>query len=152
VPAQPTMLDIDPLVTFRFLVNIGGKDAIGIFTECKLPDIEWDIQEQKEGGLNTHTHQLIGQQKAKKCSLKQGLTKKLEFLDWYAAMVKEDFTAYRKTITITLVDLQLKPVLRWNLFDAYPSKVTWPDLKTADNVIAIQSLDLVCGRVEFEKM
>ena len=152
MPAEPTTLDVDFLPTYRFQVDIGGLMAVGIFTECKLPDIEWDIHTQKEGGRNDYVHQLPGQRKPAKISLKHGLTKKFYFMDWYADIMAEDFKNLRKTVTITLLDAadSHKPVLRWNLFDAFPTKITWPELKTSDNVIAIQSLDLACGRVEFE--
>ena len=152
MPAEPTTLDLEFLPTYRFQVDVGGMNAVGIFTECKLPDIEWDIHEQKEGGINDFVHQLPGQRKAAKVSLKYGLTKKLYLMDWYSKMMKEDFKDLRKTVTITLLDAtsEHKPLLRWNLFKAFPTKITWPELKTSDNVIAIQSLDMACSKVEFE--
>ena len=53
MPAEPTTLDaINPLATFRFTVDIGGDKWVGVFTECSLPAIEWDVEEIKEGGRN----------------------------------------------------------------------------------------------------
>lgn len=150
MPAEPTYLDLDVLPTFRFRVEIGDIGAVGIFTECKLPDIEWDIQELKEGGLNDYIHQLPGQRKAAKVSLKQGLTKKPAFMKWYGDMMKEDFTKYLRTVTITLLDPVDGDLMVWNLFNAFPTKIIWPELKTSDNVVAVQSLELACGRIEFE--
>jgi len=152
VPAEPTTLDaINPLATFRFTVDIGGDKWVGVFTECSLPAIEWDVEEIKEGGRNDYIHQIIGHRKAGKVTLKHGLTKKYELMNWYAEMMDEDYKNYKKTVTITLLDSEHKPVLRWNLQNAFPIKVTWPDLKTGDAAVAIQSLELAVGHVEFEK-
>ena len=153
MPAEPTILDsIDPLTTFRFALDLGdGKGWAGVFTECKLPDVAWDIQQVKEGGQNTYIHQLPGQRKPGNVTLKYGLTKQYELLDWYADMMSENIKATAKTVTISLLDAKGDPVLLWNLHDAYPVKVTWPELKAGDNAVAIQTLELACGRVEFDK-
>jgi phage tail-like protein len=132
-------------------VDIGGDKWVGVFTECTLPAIEWDVEEIKEGGRNDYIHQIIGHRKAGKVTLKHGLTKKYELMNWYAEMMDEDYKNYKKTVTITLLDSEHKPVLRWNLQNAFPIKVTWPDLKTGDSAVAIQSLELAVGHVEFEK-
>ena len=152
MPAEPTNLDsINPLATFRFTVDIGGDKWVGVFTECTLPAIEWDVEEIKEGGRNDYIHQVIGHRKAGKVTLKHGLTKKYELMNWYAEMMDEDYKNYKKTVTITLLDSEHKPVLRWNLENAFPIKVTWPDLKTGDAAVAIQSLELAVGHVDFEQ-
>jgi phage tail-like protein len=122
-----------------------------MFTECKLPDIEWDIQQVKEGGRNDYIHQLPGQRKPSKVTLTHGLTRQFILQEWYEEMMSENFEGFMKTVTINLLDSQGKPVMRWNLYNAYPVKVTWPDLKTSDNAVAVQTLELACGRVDFEK-
>ena len=50
-----------------------------------------------------------------------------------------------------MLDGQGNPLMRWNLYNAYPVKVTWPEMKAGDNSVAIQTLELACGRVDFEK-
>jgi phage tail-like protein len=152
VPAEPTLLDnINPLANFRFALDLGeGKGWAGVFTECKLPDVEWDTEQVKEGGQNTFIHQLPGQRKPGKVTLKYGLTKQHELLDWYADMMSENFKKTAKTVTISLLDSEGNPVLLWNLHDAYPVKVTWPELKAGDSAVAILALELACGRVEFD--
>ena len=153
MPAEPSLLNsVEPIATFRFGVAVGNnRDFVGMFTECKLPDVEWEIQELKEGGRNDYIHQLPGQRKASRVTLKHGLTKQFILLDWYSQMMSENFQDYMKTVTISLVDSQGHTVMTWNLQNAYPVKVTWPELKTGDNTVAIQTLELACGRVEFER-
>ena len=153
MPAEPSLLNsVEPIANFRFGIVIeNDPDYVGMFTECKLPDIEWDIQAVKEGGLNDYVHQLLGQRKPGKFTLKHGLTKQYILLDWYSEMMSENFEGFMKTVTINMLDSTGKTVMRWNLQNAYPVKITWPELKTSDNSVAVQTLELVCGRVEFEK-
>lgn len=130
---------------FRFVVTI--SDITGaVFTECTLPSIEWDVQEVKEGGLNSYTHQLPGLRKSTKLTLKRGLVKE-GLLDWYQAVMNGEFANARRTITITLMDSMKQPVYSWNIADAYPTKWTGPQLKSDDNAIAVETLEIACGEV-----
>ena len=149
------MADIDPItqqllaqshVAFRYVVEI-DKTNMAAFTECTLPTIEWEIEEVKEGGLNTFVHQLPGRRKAAKLTLKQGIGKGV-LLDWYIKSLSEQFTA--KTITITLLDVRGQNVASWVMNNAYLIKWTGPQLKSDSSAIAIQSLEFACGEVSFE--
>ena len=131
------------ITAFRFVVDVGGERQ-GAFTECTLPTIEWEVEEVKEGGLNTHTHQLPGRRKAVRISLKNGVGKSA-LLTWYIETMSEKFS--RKTVTVTLLDSKQQPVLIWDLAEAYPVKWGGPALKSDTNAIAIQPLDLACGEV-----
>ena len=140
---------LEPHASFRFLVEIAGITQ-GVFTDCTLPNIEWDVQEIKEGGLNTYTHQLPGRRKGAKVTLKKGLVKE-GLLDWYSDMMSERFASARKTVDITLLDARHRPVIKWSCAGAYPTKWTGPDLKTGDNSVATQTLELACSAVTFER-
>jgi phage tail-like protein len=153
VPADPTTLNnLNPLAVHRFAVEIGeSTEFVGVFTECNLPDAEWDVQQLKEGGQNNYVHQLPGQRKPAKITLKHGLTKEKILLDWYAEMMSENIKSVFKTVTIRLMDSEARTVMSWHLHNAYPIKITWPGFKTGDNAVAVQSLELACGRFEFEQ-
>lgn len=128
---------------FRFVVDVDGERQ-GAFTECTLPSIEWEVEEVKEGGLNTYVHQLPGQRKSSKVTLKNGVGKS-ELIDWYIETMGESFT--RKPVTITLLDSLREPVMTWDIKDAYPVKWTGPQLKSDDNTVAIQTIELAYGEV-----
>jgi phage tail-like protein len=128
---------------FRFVVDVEGERQ-GAFTECTLPSVEWEVQELKEGGLNTYTHQLPGRRKSARLSLKNGVGKS-QLLQWYLDAVGT--VVSRKPVTVTLLDLTHQPLMVWNIQDAYPIKWTGPQLKSDGNAIAIQTLELVCGEV-----
>lgn len=128
---------------FRFVVNIDGS-AQAAFTECSVPVIEWEVEEVKEGGLNTFTHQLPGRRKGAKITLKNGVGV-TDLFNWYQKSMGEEFI--RKSITVSLLDSMKQKVMIWDLKDAYPTKWTGPQLKTSDNSIAIQTLEFACGEV-----
>jgi phage tail-like protein len=132
--------------SFRFVVYI-DQQAQAAFTECTLPAIEWEIEEIKEGGLNTFTHQLRGRRKAAKITLKKGVGKS-DLLKWYLETLGGTFT--RKPVTVELMELQNespKVLMTWTITAAFPSKWSGPDLKSDANTVAIQSFELVGGEI-----
>lgn len=129
---------------FRFVVTIDGI-AVGAFTECTLPNIEWDVEEIKEGGLNTYIHQLPGRRKSAKVTLKNGIGVGKQLLNWYARSLNEKFVRHK--VTITLLNSLLIPIITLDIQDAYPVRWTGPQLKTDQNTIAIQTLELACGEI-----
>ena len=139
----------DPHASFRFAVEISGITE-GIFTDCTLPNIEWDVQEIKEGVLNTYTHQLPGRRKGAKITLKKGLIRD-SLLSWYSDMMSERLRNIRKDVDIILFDSEHHPVIKWSCFGAYPTKWTGPELKTSENAVATQTLELACSAVTFER-
>ncbi|MCA9961024.1 MAG: phage tail protein [Chloroflexota bacterium] len=132
--------------TFRFLVSVEGIPQ-GVFTECTLPSIEWEIEELKEGGLNTYVHQLPGMRRSAKLILKNGVGTSA-LMNWYIETMKEKFT--RRKVTIMLLNAKDKlnqPIMTWNIEGAYPTKWTGPQLNSGENSIAIQTLELACAQV-----
>lgn len=133
--------------SFRYVVDVDGK-RLGAFTECTLPVIEWDVEEVKEGGLNTFIHQLPGRRKSARITLKNGVGKG-DMLDWILETMSG--TWKRKAVTVTLMDSKGADVMVWSLQKAYPIKWTGPALKSDTSAIAIQTLDLACGEVTVTK-
>ncbi|HMT20650.1 MAG TPA: phage tail protein [Promineifilum sp.] len=128
---------------FRFLIDVGG-DTQGVFTECTLPSVEWEVEEVKEGGLNAFTHQLPGRRKGTRVTLKNGVGAG-GLMSWYLQTMTGNFE--RRSITINLLDSQMKTIMTWVLEDALPVKWAGPDLKASDNAIAIQLLEFAGGEV-----
>lgn len=136
--------------SFRFVVDVAGVPQ-AVFTECTLPVIEWELEPVREGGLNTHVHQLPGRQKSASITLKNGVATSA-LLNWYIDSMNETFK--RRTVTIKLLnasDMMQKPIMTWDIEGALPIKWTGPQLNTASDSIAIQTLELVCGRVSLTR-
>ncbi len=138
----------DPLraranAAFRFLVSVDGENQAA-FTECALPTIEWEVEQLKEGGLNTFVHQLPGQRKPATLSLKNGVGKSA-LLDWYLECMAG--TPSRKSVTVTLLNVAREPVMVWSVDGAFPTRWEGPQLQSDARTIAIQTLELACGEV-----
>lgn len=129
---------------FRYIVNIDGV-PLGAFTECTLPTLEWDVEEVKEGGMNSMVHQLPGQRKKSTVTLKNGVGIARQLLLFYQLMLAESFT--RLFVTITLLNSMYIPVLVIGIKDAYPIKWEGPQLKADENTTAIQTLEFACGEI-----
>jgi phage tail-like protein len=134
IPAYPA---------FRFLISV-DKQAQAAFTECDLPSIELEVEEIKEGGQNSYPHQLPGRRKAARVSLKNGVGK-CALLDWYFTILNGQIK--RKSVSIALLDETQQPVMIWDLEGAYPFKWSGSQLRSSDNSIAIQTLELACTEV-----
>lgn len=141
MPAEPNFT-VTP--AFRFVVSVDGE-AIGAFTECALPSVEWETEEVKEGGLNTFVHQLPGRRKASKITLKNGVGIAQSLVEWYIHTLAEEFS--RRQVTIELLNARLETMMTWDVANAVPTKWTGPQLKAGDNTIAIQELELACGEI-----
>ena len=136
---------------FRFVVTENGH-PLGVFTECTLPTIEWELEEVKEGGRNDFVHQLPGRRKTARLTLKNGVGK-TTLSEWFWQMVEG--TVARKTLTIELLNAKDKrsgdPVMRITIMGAYPIKWSGPQLKSDDNSIAIQTIEFACGQIVRDK-
>ncbi len=125
---------------FRFAVKVGDGEAT--FTECTLPSLEVDVLEQKEGGYNQGVHLIAGPVKAGRLSLKRGVTTSNELLKWYLDVAHGDRKKAERNVSVIMFDSTGKPVLQLEFIRAYPVKWTGPVLKTSDNAIAIEGLEL----------
>lgn len=135
---------------FRFVVDIrdkNGKEPQAAFTECDLPVQEWETEEVKEGGVNDYSHQLPVRRRNARITLKNGVGKS-GLLQWYINTMNGSFK--RKDITVSLLDLEHKPMISWVLHDAFPIKWNGPNLRASDNTIAIQTLEFIGCAVSVE--
>ncbi len=135
---------------FRYVIELNHQ-AMAAFTECTLPVIEWDIEDLKEGGLNTHVHSLLGQRKPARLTLKNGVGK-TAIIVWFLSMVNEPFDPkkHQKSLTIKLKDALMSDICIWSIAEAYPIKWTGPQLQSDSTAVAIQTLEIACGEITVE--
>ena len=72
----------DPLSAFRFKVEIEGVIEAG-FSECSGLQVETEIEEIREGGLNEFVHKLPKGFKHVNLTLKHGLTTSDTLYRWH---------------------------------------------------------------------
>lgn len=136
---------VDPYRNFSFLVEIDGITQAG-FSDASGFGASTDPIEYREGGETKTVRKLPGITKYTNITLKWGLTDSRELYDWYKDVVNGKIE--RKSGSIILLDLEGNEKVRWNFFDAWPTKWDGPDFTAKGNDVAVETLELVHERVE----
>jgi phage tail-like protein len=140
----------DPYKTYRFLVFFGTSTtpvaAVSKVTGLKRSS---DVIEYKEAG-NAVILKGLGRMKYEPVTLERGVTQDTDFETWAnAAQVLDHGSAsttlanLRREITITLLNEEAQPVLRWILHRCWVSEYqAVPDLDAGANAVAIEHIKL----------
>ena len=125
----------------RFYVQIGdGGDQIqALFTEVSGLQVEMQTMDYQEGGTNTFVHRLPGPLKVNNVTLKHGLTKSNDFIQWCLSTPPN---LKRRNVTVTMYDPVGSWVARWHFHDAYPVKWVGPTFTSDSTAIAIESVEI----------
>ncbi len=126
----------------RFLVHIEGMYHV-IFTEFRLPSLTVDLDPLKEGGQNMYTHQLPVRVNVGTVTLRHGIARDMQLLNWYMQVMTGDFANAYRQVTVMLVDTAKIPVALWNFRDVLPTKWVGPTLKSSSNEVVIEELEFV---------
>ena len=144
---------IDMLTEFhsglRFMVQVEGLYSI-VFTEFRLPSLSVDLDPVKEGGQNTYTHQLPVRVNVGTATLKHGISRDMQLLNWYMQVMNGDFANAYRQVTVILADTARIPVVLWNFRDVLPTKWVGPTLKSSSNEVVIEELEFVYHGFVFE--
>lgn len=131
----------DPYLGFRFVVELDGVIVAG-FSEVTGLQVEVEVQEYREGGLNSFMHKLAGPARyPSNLVLKHGITKSRELWQWHQEVASGSFK--RKNGSIILLNSTADEVWRWNFEGAYPVRWNGPDLRGNASEVAVETLELV---------
>jgi phage tail-like protein len=126
-------------------VEIDGITQAG-FQEVDGLDSSTDAIDYREGNDPLHVRKLTGLNKHSAITLKRGITDSDELWKWRATVV--DGKVERKNGSIILLDDTGTEKLRWNFFNAWPSKWTGPALNATNNAVAVETLELTHEEVK----
>jgi len=129
----------DPYTSFNFLVEIEGIISAG-FSEISGIQIETEVEEFREGGVNNYVHKLPKLTKYGNLTLKHGMTDQDKLWNWYKDVIRGKIN--RTNVTIFLQDITGKTLMHWEFSNAYPVKWTGPELKADSNTVAFETLEL----------
>lgn len=135
----------DPYKNHRFLVEIDGIVQAG-FSECSGFGSEIQVIEYREGGDPTTARKLPGMATYPDISLKWGITDSSELYNWHQAALSGQIE--RKNGSIVVLNDLGEEKVRWNFFNAWPSKYSGPSLNATGNEVAIDTLTVSCERLE----
>jgi len=129
-----------PLPKFHFRVEWGGA-KIG-FSEVSGLSVETDVVEYRDGSSpEFHKIKMPGMQKFGNITMKRGTFQgDNDFFKWWKTVALN--TIERRDVTISLLNENHEPVVVWKIKNAWPSKVQSTDLKSDDNGVAIETIEL----------
>lgn len=137
-----------PLPTFHFSVDLGGQ--IMNCSEVSGLDIELDVVEYRNGNSPTFsTQKMSGLRKGADVTIKKGVfAHDSDYYAWFNAVAMN--TPERRDVTISLLDEAHSPIMTWKLANAWPNKITSPDMKSDSSEVAIESIQIVHEGVTIE--
>jgi phage tail-like protein len=129
-----------PLPKFHFRVEWGGA-KIG-FSEVSGLSVETDVVEYRDSvSPEFHKIKMPGMQKFGNITMKRGIFQgDNDFFKWWKTVALN--TIERRDVTISLLNENHEPVIVWKIKNAWPSKVQSTDLKSDDNGVAIETIEL----------
>ena len=135
----------DPFKAFRFRVEIQGIQSAG-FMECSAVSSHLEVVEYREGADDIHVRKLPGKVSYPDITLKWGMTTDQALYNWHLQAVQGNLQ--RQTGSIIQLDDTGTEQVRWNFFNAWPSKWEGPAFNAKGNDLSINTLTLTCERVQ----
>jgi phage tail-like protein len=130
-----------PIPALHFLVSWGDSNNTVSFSEVSGLTLESEPIEYRDGAdIALTVRKLPGLKKFGNVTLKRGImTAQNGFWDWWNTI--QSGTAERRTVTISLLNEEHKPVMTWEIQRAWPVKVEGPSLNATGNEIAVETLE-----------
>jgi phage tail-like protein len=138
----------DPFKGFRFRVEIQGIQQMG-FTECSSIGSHVEVVEYREGGDVASVRKLPGKVSFPDITLKWGMTNSQEIYQWHREVANGNIK--RANGSVVQLDDTGKEQLRWDFFNAWPSKWDGPAYSAKGNDVSIETLTLTCERIDKSK-
>lgn len=130
----------DPFASFNFLVEIDSVTKAG-FSECSGLTMETDPIEYRNGNEPITVRKITGLNKFGNITLKNGITLNTDLWKWRKTVM--DGKTERHSGSITLLNEERKPVVRWTFKEGWPRKLDGPTFNAKNNEVAIQTLEIV---------
>jgi phage tail-like protein len=135
--------EFDPLIVYQFGLDL-GNNVLGFFSEVSGIGSESEVIEDKvvtDG--HDYVHKMPGRLKWGDVTLKRGITNNLEIWEWRQQVEEGKMTDARKNCAILLYDRAGEVAARWDFLNAWPSKVSGPDIKADSNEFGVEEMVLV---------
>jgi len=136
---------VDPQTNFRFRVEIDGIQQAS-FMECTGLGSHIEVVDYREGTDPISVRKIPGKVTYPDIVLKWGVTTSRDLYNWHLAVINGQLQ--RQNGSVVLLAADGTDVVRWNFFNAWPSKWDGPTLNAMCNGVAIESLTITCERQE----
>lgn len=137
------MAEQDPLVSAWFGVEFQNQIR-GAFRECTGLGSETEVVESKASGPNGEfiLKKVPGRMKYTNIVLKRGITDAMDMWEWRKFVELGQMDKARKNGSIRMFNPKGEEIARWNLTNAWPSKLTGPTANATNNEVGIEELEI----------
>ncbi|MCK6619957.1 MAG: phage tail protein [Calditrichaceae bacterium] len=130
----------DPYMSFRFRIEIDGIIEGG-FSEVSGVHATTQVEDFREGGLNSHVHKFPKETTFDNLVLKKGLADSQTLWKWHNDVIAGKVR--RATVHIIMLKDRSEEVAHiWSFKEAYPVKWSGPDFKADGSAVAFETLEL----------
>lgn len=146
---MPPTVRYDPLTAFCFTLEIDGlfgpKEAF--FKSVSGLKSETEVVPYREGGLNGHTHQLVGATKWPNLVLKRGFISSPpmgeKLIIWRQQWTSHENRALkRRRGKVTQLDSKMEPVCHWVFLDGWPCRWEGPEFDSSKSELAVETIEI----------
>ena len=131
-----------PLTGFHFSVKWSDDDENVCFSDVSGLNVSSKVIEYRNGADKEYTtFKMPGLKTYGNVTLKRGTMKADNGFYTWISEIKNN-TVTRRDIIISLLDEEHKPVVVWNLKNAFPAKYTPGDLSASKGEVLVESLEL----------
>jgi phage tail-like protein len=135
----------DPFLAFRFEIRLDDLSVAG-FSECTGLQLETEVQDYNEGGLNTHVRKFPTRTKQSNLTLKRGIVDRVMW-NWYWDLTR-GLVKRRNGSVIVRDPSGSTAVIEWQFREAFPCKWHGPELNATQNTVATEVLELCHAGLE----
>ena len=138
----------DPMAAARFSIVIDGHEIAsiaelaGITTEVE--PVDYLQSTDKEATFA----KLPAKGKPPTVVLKRGMNSSMELWAWHEAVRRGDMAAARRNCSLVMYSAEGKPVARYYLDHAWPSKLEIGAVKAGAGAVLTETLTLVCDQLQ----
>lgn len=139
---------VDPYKNFKFRILWDDKPVMGVSKVGALKRTT-EVVKHRDGGDNSTDHKSPGRTSYDAISVERGITHDPEFEVWanrvhpYSGDTAMDLAAYKKNLTLEMMNEKGHVVYRYFLYDCWVSEYTAiPELNANANAVAIESLKI----------
>lgn len=138
----------DALTAARFSITIDGYE-IASFSELQGITTEVEPVELMEStDKEVVLKKLPGKTKPATLVLKRGKNSSMELWAWHEAVLMGDIAAARKSCSLVMYATDGKPVARYHLEHAWPSKLEIGALKAGSSEVLMETVTIVAERIQ----
>ena len=133
--------DKDPLVSAWFGIEMQGA-VTGAFRECTGLGSESQLVEYKASapdGKFVLKH-VPGRMKYNDVTLKRGITDSMDMWEWRKMVEDGDMASARKNGSIMMFNQMGEEIARWDLTNAWPTKISGPTANAGGNEVGIEEI------------